>query len=64
MSQQKDEGRVHPRRTCPWIVPRPVLLPLMTYGPLGIRTTHDRSSLGLNALVIYGAYNTTSHVET
>lgn len=41
-----------------------VLLPLMTYRPLGMQPTHDLSSLVLNALVIYRTRNTMSHVET
>jgi hypothetical protein len=55
------------RINCAWhraTAEEPVLIPLMTYGPLGIRTTHDLSSLGLSALAIYRVYNTTSHIET
>jgi hypothetical protein len=35
----------------------------MTYGPLGLQSTHDLSIIGLSALVIHVTRNTTSHVE-
>jgi hypothetical protein len=40
-----------------------IFLLLMTYGPLGLRPTHDISNLGLSALVIYRTCNTTSHAK-
>jgi hypothetical protein len=41
-----------------------VLLPLMTYGSLGLQPTHDLLSLGLSALGIYRTHNTMSHTKT
>jgi hypothetical protein len=36
----------------------------MAYDPLGLRHTHDLSSLGLSVQAIHRASNTTSHAET
>lgn len=41
-----------------------VLLPLMTYGPLGLRPTHVLSTLGLSALAVNKTRNMISHDET
>lgn len=41
-----------------------VLLSLMTYGPQGMRHTHDLSSLGLSALDIYRTCNTIGRAES
>jgi hypothetical protein len=40
------------------------LLPLMTYGLLGLRPTHNLLSLGLSVLVVYRTHNMTRHAET
>jgi hypothetical protein len=36
----------------------------MTYGLLGLRPTHDLSSLGLSKLIAYRPHNMTSRAET